>query len=96
VDDDAARETMRQSLLALRAALGGRRTLASDFSYADLTMAVVLQMVSPVEDRFIRLGEARRRVWTDDVLAREFADLVQWRDDLYAAHRASPVAPPPS
>ncbi len=80
---------MRQQLLALREALGGRRTLASDFSYADLTMAVVLQMVSPVDERYIRIGEARRRAWTDDVLAREFADLVEWRDRLYADHRAA-------
>jgi glutathione S-transferase len=87
--DDAARETMRQQLLALRAALGGRATLASDFSYADLTMAVVLQMVVPVDEQFIRLGDARRRAWTDETLAGEFQDLVAWRDRLYAEHRTA-------
>ncbi len=89
IDDDAARETMRQQLLAVRTALGGRATLASDFSYADLTMAVVLQMVVPVDERFIRLGDARRRAWTDDKLAGEFPDLVSWRDRLYSDHRAA-------
>jgi glutathione S-transferase len=55
----------------------------------DLTMAVVLQMVSPVDDRFIRLGPARRRAWTEPTLASEFADLVEWRDRLYAEERGS-------
>ena len=89
IGSDAARETMRQQLLALRAALGDRATLASDFSYADLTMSVVLQMVVPVDERFIRLGDARRRAWTDETLAAEFPDLVAWRDRLYAEHRAA-------
>jgi glutathione S-transferase len=87
VSEQEARETMRRQLFAMRGALGGRPTLGPSFSYADLTMAVVLQMVSPVDDRYIRLGPARRRAWTDDLLSREFADLVAWRDRIYREHR---------
>lgn len=35
----------------------------------------------------IRLGPATRAVWTQPALAAEFADLLAWRDGLYAAHR---------
>lgn len=86
-DCDAAVKSLRESLVALRAALGTRSTLLSDFSYADVSMAAVMQMVSPVGEEFIRLGDARRRAWTEPTLAREFADLVDWRDALYARHR---------
>ena len=87
VDLDAAVATMRAELTALRAALGGRATILPMFSHADIAMAVVLQMVSPVDERFIRLGPGRRRAWTEPTLSREFADLVEWRDRLYAAKR---------
>jgi glutathione S-transferase len=46
-----------------------------------------------VDDRYIRLGEASRKVWSHPDLAAEFADLVTFRDELYARHRsARPVA----
>jgi glutathione S-transferase len=46
--------------------LAGRDHLLEGFSYADITMAVVLQMVRPVADTFIRLEPAVREVWTND------------------------------
>ena len=33
------------------------------------------------------LAPAVREVWSNDELARSFADLVEWRDWLYADHR---------
>ena len=87
-DLDAAVAAMRAELAALRAALGGRATILPMFSHADIAMAVVLQMVSPVDERFIALGPGRRRAWTEPTLSREFADLVEWRDRLYAERRA--------
>ena len=54
-----------------------------------MAMAVVLQVVSPVDPAYIRLGPALRRAWTEPVLAREHADLVAWKDALYAGWRQS-------
>jgi glutathione S-transferase len=51
-------------------------------------MAVLLQAVAPVADRYIRLGPATRQVWSQPELAAEFADLIAWRDTLYERHRA--------
>lgn len=69
------------------AALAGRAYLLDAFTYADVAMAVVLQMVRPVPDRYMPLGPAVREVRTNEELARGFADLVEWRDRLYARHR---------
>jgi len=60
------------------------------FSYADVICASVLQFVAPVSDRFVPLEPATRRSFTHPELAREFADLLAWRDALYEAHR--PIA----
>ena len=87
-DGEARMHALRATLEDLRVALAGRRHLLDVFSYADVAMAVVLQMVKPVADRWITLGPAIREVWTNDELARDFSDLVEWRDGLYAAHRA--------
>ncbi len=86
-DVAASDRTMCTVLGELRTALAGRDHLLGGFTYADVTMAVVLQMVAPVSDAYIHLGPAARTVWTNEPLAAEFADLVAWRDRLYAAHR---------
>lgn len=86
-DVDTAMHTVRTALEDLRAALAGRDHLYEELTYADLAMAVVLQMVQPVPDRWIRLGPAVREVWTNETLAADFADLVDWRDRLYAEYR---------
>jgi glutathione S-transferase len=80
--------TLVDTLETMRAALtGGRKYLLGDFTYADVSAAVVLQFVSPVADRFIRLGPATRAIWTYPALADRFPDLVAWRDAVYAQHR---------
>jgi glutathione S-transferase len=79
--------TLVDVLTEVRTALGGRKTLLDDFSYADVAACVVLQFVSPVDGRFIRLGPATRAIWSYPSLADRFADLVAWRDAIYAAHR---------
>ena len=45
----------------LRAALQGGRFLTGTFSYADVTMALTLQFIQPVDERFIPLGPHRGR-----------------------------------
>jgi glutathione S-transferase len=88
-DLDASQDVIRAELQAARNTLGNKPYLLGDFTYADIAMSVVLQCVRPVAARFIRLGPAMREVWTNDVLAEEFADLVEWRDALYAKHRTT-------
>jgi glutathione S-transferase len=87
VADAEAFTTMRTVLAKLRVALKGGAHLLDGFSYADIAMAVVLQMVSPVDDAYIAIGPSRRRAWTEPALAKEYADLVEWRDALYASRR---------
>lgn len=80
--------TLRATLEALRAAIAKSPPyLLGSFSYADIVMATCLQAVSPVDNRYIRLGPAMREVWTYAEVAAEFADLVAWRDQLYERHR---------
>jgi glutathione S-transferase len=82
-----ALEELRRLFDSIRARLAGGDYLLGSFSYADILAAVALQSVVPVADEYIRLGPASRRVWTDPVLAGDYADLVAWRDRLYARHR---------
>ena len=51
-------------------------------------MACALEMVVPVGEPWVGRGPAMRRAWTDPILAREYADLVEWRDRLCERHRA--------
>jgi glutathione S-transferase len=82
-----ARDELEASLSALREALTKSKYVLGELSYADLTMAVVLQFVRPVADDYIALAPANRRCWTEPRLAAQFADLIEWRDELYARHR---------
>jgi len=78
----------REQLNALRDALKQSSPyLAGRFSYADIAMAVALQFVVPVDEKYIRLGPATRRTMTDPVLKNEYTDLIQWRDLIYGKHR---------
>lgn len=54
-------------------------------------MALTLQFIQPVDERFIPLGPGRRKAWSHPALAERFADLLRWRDQLYAEHRPAPV-----
>lgn len=90
------RETLRATLETLRAALKKSSPyLLGAFSYADIIMATTLQGILPVADRYIRLGPATRKVWTQPELAREYAELIEWRDRLYDQHRKGPSGKSP-
>jgi glutathione S-transferase len=82
---------MRDALDALRVGLDGgkKRYLEGEFSFADVAMATALQVVLPVADSFIRLGPATREAWTHAELSHTYADLIAWRDEIYAKHRRS-------
>ena len=76
-------QDIRDELLWLRMTLVGRPYLFEDFTFADLSMATMLQVVRP-RDGF-QPGTAR--AWTTEDLVVEFPDLLAWRDDVYAKHR---------
>ncbi len=78
--------SLRSVLDRLESALGSRRYLLGDFSYADITMAVVLQFVHPVEG-FLKIGPETRRIMIDELIAEAYPRLLAWRDGLYKQHR---------
>jgi glutathione S-transferase len=91
----ACEDELVSGLRSLRAALSARgdskdgepTTLLQGFSYADIAMALALQFVAPVDDRYLTLGPASRRCWSQPRLLEQFGDLVSWRDAIYATHR---------
>ncbi len=90
ISRDLDREEARAASILdeLRTALDGRAYLLDgELSYADIAAAMVLQMVRPVRDAFIRLGPATRACWTTPALEQRYADLLEWRDQLYDKHR---------
>ncbi|GMV42360.1 MAG: hypothetical protein AMXMBFR64_40760 [Myxococcales bacterium] len=79
---------MGEALTTFRASLaGGDHLLDGRLTYADITMAVALQMVSPPPTTPI--GPRSRIHWTVPELVTEFGDLISWRDRLYARFRNS-------
>ncbi len=92
----ASRESLEQTLTevldALRAALAKApeaspvKTVLGRFTFADVAMAQVLVFVQPPAVG-LRIGAASRRNYTDPPMAERYADLVEWRDDLYDAYR---------
>lgn len=93
-DDEEFRAELREVLETLRASLKaspkGPKTLLGRFSYADIATVQVVQMVKPKDLGGFKLAEASRDSYTDEEFAEEFADLLAWRDALYAAHRPEP------
>jgi glutathione S-transferase len=86
-DLDTPRRALARTLAELRARYAGKSYLFDRFTYADIVFCSSIQSVCPVDDRYIRLGPAWRKAWTQPALAAEFADLVALRDRLYAEHR---------
>lgn len=83
---ESARQRMRPLLDDARSALQQSEYLvANTLSLADLALIGALQGIKP-EPRFGAAGDAKTAAWTDDVLAREYGDLLSWRDRLLARH----------
>lgn len=86
--DAAIQATVVPAFERLRTALDGRPYLEEGrFTYADVTAALMLQFVRPVDDRHLPLGPGTRELWSHEDLAARFPDLLEWRDKLYAKHR---------
>ncbi len=85
-DPDAVAESViRPAFDELRKALAGRPHLLDRFTFADIAMAASLQTLR-VRKRS-PFGPATRAVWENVALARDFDDLLAWRDALYAGFR---------
>lgn len=100
---DAQRELLRERLGRFRERLNAAppaagespRYLLGRFTYADVTMAVSLMFVDPVDEKYKRLPGKARQCWHDEPLAREFKDLLEWRDSIYLAqHPAATLSKP--
>jgi glutathione S-transferase len=82
-----AREAVGVALNGFRKRLAGHPYLFERFGFADIVLCSLLQGIEPVADGFLPLGPGQREVWTQPELAREFEDLVGYRDRVYADHR---------
>lgn len=63
------------------------RSILGAFSFADIAMAQALAFVEPPSSG-LKLGKASRRYFSDAELAASYADLVAWRDAIYARYRS--------
>ena len=70
-------------------ATGEPKTLLGAFSFADVAAAQILAFVDPPTTG-LRIARASRRTFTDPDLRQRYADLVLWRDALYARYRGAP------
>lgn len=86
-DAEALRETeLRPALEDVRSALaGGKYLVDGALSYADIAIAAAMRAVKP--EARADIGPETRTSWTDPTLARDFEDLLMWRDALYEKHR---------
>jgi glutathione S-transferase len=85
-DPDAEAESvLRPALAEVRKSLGGRATLLDGFTFADVAIASALQVLTPRARA--PFGPGTRAIWENAALAREYEDLVAWRDAVYAKHR---------
>jgi glutathione S-transferase len=87
------RERIRKFAAEVRQALKGEY-LVDEFSFADVAVASALGVLRPVSTRYVKVDEEIRKVWTDEELADEFADLLAWRDRIYEKHRKRRIKPP--
>jgi len=77
---------LRQALTSTRKALSQSENdyLSGTFSYADIAMAVVVEVIAPIARVQPPLGPVTEQCWHDSSLSVEFADLLDWRDRLAA------------
>lgn len=85
---DTHEQLFHAELERLSQALVGRRYLVNDtLTYADIAMALVLQGISPVAERYMPRIPGGRPIASFNQLPSRYAHLITWRDELYAQHR---------
>jgi len=75
-----------QALVGLNSAIEkaqGGFLLDGKFTYADITTAVALGSLRPIQVVFDRLSEQHKKILTDSQLAASFPALLAWRDRVY-------------
>jgi len=86
-------DRIRSGLRKVREALGGKPYVLDAFSFADVLGASVVQAVVPVDAKYLDVPPGTRRLWKHEKLAKEFPDLVAWRDAVYGKHRPTTKKP---
>ncbi|HEX5036983.1 MAG TPA: glutathione S-transferase [bacterium] len=69
----------------LAASATGR--LLGDFTFADIAAAAALQGVEPVDHPSLPMSPTIRRLWRHPELAKDYEDLLKWRDSLFLEYR---------
>lgn len=67
--------------------LKDRAFVLDNFSFADIIIATMLQAVTPVDPKYIDLGEVSSTVMREPVLEAKYPELIKWRDNIYALYR---------
>ena len=82
---------LREALVKTREGLARSNSdyLLGQFTYADMAMAVVVEVFAPIAHTHPPLGPATEQSWNNAELAEEFEDLVFWRDRLAATATTS-------
>lgn len=83
---DAHAATLTAALEQVRNAIGRSATLLDRFTFADIAMAQAVAFVKPPSSG-LKLGAASRKAFSDPELSVRFADVIDWRDALYARYR---------
>ena len=83
--------SLRQALGKTREALKNSDNdyLLDHFSYADISMAVLLEVIAPIVETQPPLGPATQACWKNETLSDEFVDLVDWRNRLASNAKTS-------
>jgi len=83
-------ETMRQGLRKVKKQLTNSGDyLLGKFTYADISLAVTLQMIEPIGNKYIPLDSDTESCWKTPELKEEFSDLIEWRNRIYLKHRST-------
>ena len=84
-------DALRNALVAIREGLAEAKGdyLFGKFSYADITMAAVIEVIAPIAINHPPLGPATQSCWSNTELSNEFPDLLAWRNRLAANHATS-------
>lgn len=81
-----AERELRPALVEIEKRLAAGSYLLGSFTFADIAIAASLQALMPRKES--TLGPATREIWSNESLARDFEDVLAWRDAIYAKHRS--------
>lgn len=93
-DRDALLARQDAALREVWEGLRGRDHLLDHFTYADVVVALALQLVRPTQVAALGLGPGGRRAWKVEPLATVHADLLVWRDAVLRRHLPAPLRDP--